>query len=83
MKHVSPEKLENLVSLLNSLKTLDGLRENKPGVFYRKSKAFLHFHEDGDFVFADIKLDGRNFERLPASTRKQQQDLLKKVRQAL
>ena len=34
--------------------TLPGLIEKKRGVFYRKSRAFLHFHEDPKGMFADL-----------------------------
>jgi hypothetical protein len=40
--------------LLVELRTLPGLTEKKRGVFYRKSRAFLHFHEDPKGMFADI-----------------------------
>jgi hypothetical protein len=40
--------------LLVELRTLPGLTEKKRGVFYRKSRAFLHFHEDPQGMFADI-----------------------------
>ena len=33
--------------------------EKSPGVFYRSRRAFLHFHEDGDDIYADVRLDGR------------------------
>jgi hypothetical protein len=38
--------------------------EKKRGVFYRKSKSFLHFHEDPRGLFADIRnATGDNFDR--------------------
>ena len=40
--------------LLAQLRALPGLTEKKRGVFYRKSRAFLHFHEDPKGMFADI-----------------------------
>jgi hypothetical protein len=83
VKHITREKLQDLQALLASLKTINGLREKTPGVFYRKSSAFLHFHEEGEQIFADIKLDGKNFTRLPASTARQRQSLLMQIRLAL
>jgi hypothetical protein len=36
------------------VRTLPSLVEKKRGVFYRKSKPFLHFHEDPKGMFADL-----------------------------
>jgi hypothetical protein len=46
MKHAGPSALDQLDALLDELRDLPGLREKSPGVFYRGSRAFLHFHED-------------------------------------
>src|SRR5579872_7607205 len=56
MKHATPETLEQIGSLLGGLRRLPSVVERKPGVFYAKGKAFLHFHEDPAGIFADIKL---------------------------
>ncbi len=42
-----------------------GCKEKKLGVFYRKSRAFLHFHEDDGALFADVRVSGTEFERMP------------------
>ena len=42
---------------------MPGLVEKRPGIFYRKSKAFLHFHEDSSGVHADVRF-GVEFERV-------------------
>jgi hypothetical protein len=83
VKHISSEKLDRLGSLLEGLRELDGLKEKKRGVFYRKSKAFLHFHEDPAGLFADVKLDGAIFERYAVTSRGDQRQLLTKVRKTL
>ena len=64
MKHATPAALDQLAPLLAELRTLDALTERSRGVFYRKSRAFLHFHEDPKGLFADIR-DASNgdFER--------------------
>ena len=62
---------------------IDGLVERKTGVFYRRSKAFLHFHVDGDDFYADVRLDGATFERMKVTTKSEQRALLVTVRQAL
>lgn len=83
MKHASEEAIERLSELLAEVRALPGLTEKKPGVYYRKSRAFLHFHEDGDQLFADVRLSGPGFERLPSTTKKEQAVLLKAMRKAL
>jgi hypothetical protein len=58
MKHAGDEALDALEPLLTDIRALGGLKEKKRGVFYRKSKAFLHFHEDPAGLFADLLCDG-------------------------
>jgi hypothetical protein len=58
MKHVSPGGLDELEGLLRQLRAIDGLTEKKRGVFYRGSRAFLHFHEDGSDLYAEQRLSG-------------------------
>jgi hypothetical protein len=67
MKHATEQALSTMSGLLEELRALPGLRERKPGVFYYKSRAFLHFHEDGDRIYADVRLEGSEFDRLAAS----------------
>ena len=55
MKHASPASLARLEGLLAGLRAIEGLNEKKPGIFYRKSRAFLHFHEDPAGLFADMR----------------------------
>jgi hypothetical protein len=65
MKHAGPGALDALEPLLERLRRLDGLREKTRGVFYLKSGAFLHFHEDPSGFYADIRApDGGDFDRL-------------------
>ena len=64
MKHATADALDALEPLLAELRTLPGLTEKSRGVFYRKSRAFLHFHEDPKGLFADVRdADGLDFER--------------------
>lgn len=37
---------------------IDGLVEKANGAFYRKRNPILHFHEDADGVYADVKVAG-------------------------
>ena len=54
MRHARDQDLDRIEDLLVLLRALPGLVEKKRGVFYRKSRAFLHFHEDPKGMFADI-----------------------------
>lgn len=86
MKHAGPEALKKFHSLLEQLRKLfkdhPGMVERKTGTFYKKSNAFLHFHEDPTGMFADLKIDGQ-FERFEVSSRRQQLDFLEKVKDVL
>ena len=54
MRHARDQDLERVEDLLVQLRALPGLVEKKRGVFYRKSRAFLHFHQDAKGMFADL-----------------------------
>lgn len=65
MRHARQEALDTLEPLLAALRALPGLTEKGRGVFYRKSKSFLHFHEDPKGLFADLRIEGSgDFERI-------------------
>lgn len=83
MKHISAPALDRLEPLLEELRSIDGLMEKKRGVFYRRSRAFLHFHEDPAGLFADVRLVGPDFDRLRVSTRTEQRALVRSVRRCL
>lgn len=81
MKHVSPAGLDELEGLLRELRSVDGLTEKKRGVFYRGSRAFLHFHEDTSGLYADVRVD-TEFERVRVTTKAERRRLLSVVRRA-
>ena len=54
MRHARDQDLDRIDELLAQVRTLPGLIEKKRGVFYRKSRGFLHFHEDPKGMFADL-----------------------------
>ncbi|HMF83727.1 MAG TPA: hypothetical protein VKI01_10670 [Acidimicrobiia bacterium] len=83
MKHVTIAGLTELDPLLGELRDVDGLEEKKRGVFYRGSRAFLHFHEDPTGFYADVRLDGTEFERMRVSTKAERKRLLSRVRAAM
>jgi hypothetical protein len=65
MKHAGAAALDRLAPLLGQIRALERLKERAPGVFYLKSRAFLHFHEDPAGLFADVRAaDGGDFDRL-------------------
>jgi hypothetical protein len=78
MKHATPTALDALEPLLEKLRAVPSLTERKRGVFYRKSSAFLHFHEDPAGFFADLKT-GPVWTRLPATSAKERRALLAQV----
>ena len=68
MKHATPATLDTIEPLLAQIRALGGLKEKSRGIFYLRSRAFLHFHEDPKGLFADIRdADGRDFERIVVS----------------
>jgi hypothetical protein len=79
VKHASEETLDRVEPFLCELRSVDGLVEKKRGVFYRKSKAFLHLHEDPSGLHADVRLD-EAFERQRVETEDERVSLLAKIR---
>jgi hypothetical protein len=82
VRHATPAALDALEPLLVQLRAIEGLKEKSRGTFYRSSKAFLHFHEDPDGFFADLRVD-RDFERFRVTTDDEQAVLLELVRAAI
>lgn len=81
MKHAGPAVLDAIEPLLAQLRALPGLKEKSRGAFYRKSRGFLHFHEDPKGLFADIRgADGGDFERLDVTSDAAKAELLALVR---
>ena len=80
MKHASGPALEALAPLLAELRAMPGLVERKPGIFYFRSAAFLHFHEDAAGLFADAKLAGNSFDRFVVNSEAERAALLDRVR---
>jgi len=82
MKHATSAALGSISELLDQIKPKDGLVEKKPGIFYRKSKSFLHFHEDPAGLFADLNA-GADFKRYPANSRHEWKVLLAAIDQTI
>jgi hypothetical protein len=75
VKHAGAVALAALSDLLESLRTRAVLVEKRPGIFYLKGKAFLHFHEDRAGLFADLRR-GNDWERLPADSPEERANIL-------
>jgi hypothetical protein len=82
MRHATAEGLKELELLLEELRAVPGLVEKRPGIFYRKSKAFLHFHEDPSGLYADVRFED-DFERLRVETKAERNALMKRIRSAM
>jgi hypothetical protein len=81
MKHATEQTLLELTPLLDELRKRP-MREKKLGIFYVKSKSFLHFHEDPSGLYADLRV-GVDFERFPVNTKTQQTAFLKAIDRVL
>ena len=55
MKHAGSNTLDRIEPLLDRLRSVPELKEPRRGVFYHAGRAFLHFHEDPDGIFADLR----------------------------
>jgi hypothetical protein len=65
MKHAGAAVLDTLEPLLQRIRQAGALREKSRGIFYLKSRAYLHFHEDPAGIFVDIRAaDDKDFDRL-------------------
>ena len=66
------------------LRGLPELTERSRGTFYKKSQAFVHFHEDPAGLFADVRLvQGGEFTRMRVSTKAEQRSFMTAVRRVL
>lgn len=82
MKHADSAALDQLEDLLYALRALSDMREKQRGVFYLRSRAFLHFHSDPAGLFADLRV-GAGFVRYAINTQEEREELLAAMRQTL
>ena len=82
MRHARSEALDELEPLLGDLRSIPGLVERSRGVFFRRSKAFLHFHEDPSGPHADVRV-GDDFERHRVATAEERAGLLALISSAV
>jgi hypothetical protein len=79
VKHAGEDSLNRLEPLLSELRMVQGLVERKRGSFYRKSAAFLHFHEDPAGLYADVRL-GTEFDRYRVESDSERSRLVAMIR---
>jgi hypothetical protein len=82
VRHARSAALDELEPLLVRLRELDGVNERGRGVFYRRSKAFLHFHEDASGLHADVRLS-TEFERFRVETQAERDGLFLLIERSL
>ena len=82
MKHAGADALAQLSELLQKLRNRKELAERRPGIFYVKRKAFLHFHEDPAGLFADLR-QRSDWLRLPVNDPGDHAQLLAAIDQTL
>ena len=79
MRHATPSDLEGAEDLLDALGRIPWLVEKRPGVFYRRHRAFCHFHADDSGLYVDARLS-EDFERLRVQTRAERARFMRRVR---
>jgi len=82
MKHAGKDALDAWEALLLQIRSYDDLKEKKRGIFYRNSKAFLHFHEDPKGLFADLRV-GSAWKRFAVSTKAECKGFLAELKSIL
>jgi hypothetical protein len=81
VRHAGAGALDDLEPFLDRLRAVPGLVERTRGVFYRRSRAFLHFHEDPSGLHADVRL-GPDFRRFRVDTAEEREALLQRIQAA-
>jgi hypothetical protein len=77
MARAEADALQKLLPVLRQLREIKGVQETKPGIFYARRDAFIHFHDDGGALYADLKKPGGSgFDRYPLETAAQQRKLV-------
>ena len=83
VRHATADDLDRVERLLAQLRAVPGLRERKRGSFSRGSRAFLHFHADGDDqIYVDVRF-GPDFERLRVTDAAEQAEFMARVNASL
>ena len=78
MAHCPPEKLQDIEDVLEKIRSLEKLKEKGVGIFYLKSKPFLHFHFKDDHRYAHVK-KGSQWEEVPLNKKSDKAQFTKTV----
>ena len=77
MARAEAEALQKLLPVLRQLRDIKGVQETRPGIFYARRDAFIHFHDEGGALHADLKkAGGAGFDRYPLATPAQRRKLV-------
>ena len=77
MARADAEALKSLAPLLRQLREIKGVKEKNAGIFYGRNEAFIHFHDEGGVLHADLKkAGGAGFDRYPLATPAEQRKLV-------
>jgi hypothetical protein len=82
MKHAGAETLKQIAPLLDRIRQVRKIAEKKPGIFYKGAKAFVHFHEDPQGIFADLWVSP-DWQRFPVNLPAEQDLFLEAILSAL
>jgi hypothetical protein len=81
MARADADALRTLLPLLRQLREIKGLKETQPGTFYARRDAFIHFHDEGGVLHADLKKPGGSgFDRFALATPADQRKLVEEAR---
>jgi hypothetical protein len=83
MKALKVSTLHSLSPLLDVLRAHPALREVRRAEFALDEKDFVHFHEDSDGVFADVRLKEVGRVHMPVSSPAQQAEFLERIDRTL
>ena len=83
MKALKASTLHSLNPLLDVLRAHPALREVRPAEFALDDKDFVHFHEDSDGVFADVRLKEEGRVHMPVSSPAEQAEFLERIDRTL
>ena len=79
MIHATSAALNKLEPLLVQLRLVTELKEKSRGIFYNRSRAFLHFHEDVKGLFADVSINS-SWSRFAVNSQSDFEELLRVVK---
>ncbi len=83
MRHARDLDLDRIDDLLAQIRLRTSLNEKKRGIFYRASRAYLHFHEDRSALFADLRKPDGEFARFDVTGAEGQAELLARLDEQL